>query len=70
MSNSLIKKFLRLILSKKSRRILYNFLTSFFVHQAPPVSDKIKKQLLQYYIKDIEKLEKIINKDLSKWKEI
>ena len=29
MSNSLIKKFLRLILSKKSRRILYNFLTSF-----------------------------------------
>ena len=70
MSNSLIKKFLRLTLSKKSRRILYNLLTSFFVQKAPPVSYKIKKQLLQYYIKDIEKLERIINKDLSKWKEI
>ena len=47
MSNSLIKKFLRLILSKKSRRILYKLLTSFFVQQAPPVSEKIKKAFHQ-----------------------
>ncbi len=36
----------------------------------PPLSQPVKNKLYQYYKKDINKLEKLINTDLSSWKNV
>jgi hypothetical protein len=42
----------------------------FFVEKKKNVSRSTKEKLLEYYLKDINKLEGLINRDLSEWKKI
>ena len=62
-----IKKILKMLLPKKVRVSIKNRLTSSFTSKADAINKSIKKELLDYYQKDIHLLEKLINKDLSKW---
>ncbi|MFT5672225.1 MAG: hypothetical protein ACI9JT_000854 [Polaribacter sp.] len=40
----------------------------FYIKKEKKISDRLHSELLEYYTSDIEKLEKLINKDLTKWK--
>ena len=62
-----MKFFLKILLPKKARVIIKNRLTISFTSKADVINESIKKELLDYYQRDINLLEKLINKDLSKW---
>ena len=70
MSQGGMKFFLRILLPKKVRVNIKNRLIISFTSKAEAINESIKKELLDYYQKDINLLEKLINKDLSKWKKI
>ena len=65
-----IKKFLRIVLPKNLRVNIKKILINSFTSKADEINESTKKELLDYYQKDIQLLEKLINKDLSKWMEI
>ena len=65
-----IKKILRIFLSKRVRVNIKKRLTNSFTSKADKINESIKKELLDYYQKDIQLLEKLIVKDLSKWMQI
>ena len=65
-----MKKTLRMLLPKKVRGSIKKRLTNKFTSKSEEINESIKKELLDYYQKDIQLLEKLINKDLSKWKKI
>jgi hypothetical protein len=65
-----VKKILKMLLPKKVRVSIKNWLISSFTSKSDPINQSIKKELLDYYQKDIRLLEKLINKDLSKWMKI
>ena len=65
-----MKKTLRMLLPKKVRRSIKKRLTNKFTSKSEEINESIKKELLDYYQKDIQLLEKLINKDLSKWMRI
>ena len=62
-----MKKNLKMLLPKKVRVSIKNRLISSFTSKADVINKSIKKELLDYYQTDIHLLEKLINKDLSKW---
>ena len=62
-----IKKILRIFLSKRVRVNIKKRLINISTSKADKINKSIKKELLDYYQKDIQLLEKLINKDLSKW---
>jgi len=70
MGEGVLKRFIKLILPQKLRIILKKGLTNIFTSNAKSMNDSIKRDLFKYYKKDIELLENLINKDLSKWKRI
>jgi len=70
MREGVLKKILKMLLPKKSRVSIKNGLISSFTSKADSIDKSIKKELLDYYKKDIHLLEKLINKDLSKWMKI
>ncbi len=56
-------------LSKLQLHNLSNLTDKLFSKDIPPISPEVRKTLIdQYYIDDINKLEKLINQDLSHWK--
>ena len=65
-----MKKILKFLLPKKVRVNIKERLTNSFTSKADKINDSIKKELLDYYQKDIQLLEKLITKDLSKWMKI
>ncbi|MEC7863819.1 MAG: sulfotransferase [Bacteroidota bacterium] len=65
-----MKKFLRIVLPKNLRVNIKKILINSFTSKADEINESTKKELLDYYQKDIQLLEKLINKDLSKWMEI
>ena len=67
MIDSFLKNILRIIIPKKIRLSIKNRLIVSFTSKADSINKSIKKELLDYYYKDIQLLEKLINKDLSKW---
>ena len=65
-----MKKILKFLLPKKVRVNIKARLTNSFTSKADIINESIKKELLDYYEKDIQLLEKLITKDLSKWIQI
>jgi|TARA_B110000238_G_scaffold193897_1_gene231017 hypothetical protein len=65
-----VKKILKMLLPKKVRVSIKNWLISSFTSKSDPINQSIKKELLDYYQKDVHLLEKLINKDLSEWMKI
>jgi len=65
-----MKKLLRILLPKNVRVNIKKILINSFTSQADEINESIKKELLDYYQNDIQLLEKLINKDLSKWMKI
>lgn len=70
MVDSIFKKILKIIIPKKIRLNIKNRLVQSFTSKADLINKTTKKELLDYYYKDIRLLEKLINKDLSKWLKI
>ena len=64
------EKFLKAYLPKNLRGVIKKQLTNIFTSKADEINVSIKKELLDYYQDDIQLLEQLINKDLSKWKRI
>jgi len=65
-----MKFFLRMLFPRNVRVSIKNRLISSFTSKADTINKSIKKELLDYYQTDIHLLEKLINKDLSKWMKI
>ena len=65
-----MKKSLKFLLPKNVRVYIKNILINSFTSKANKMNKSIRKELLDYYQKDIQLLEKLINKDLSKWMKI
>ena len=70
MGEGSMKNFLKAYLPKNLRAIIKKQLTNIFTSKADEINVSIKKELLDYYQDDIQLLEQLINKDLSKWKRI
>ena len=70
MSEIGLKKILRILLPKKIRINIKLFLINIFTSQADDINELTKKELLDYYDRDIKSLEQLINRDLSKWMKI
>jgi len=70
MSKSILKSILKIILpSKDIRKKLRNYFMSCVINPVERLDSETRKKLLNFYINDIEKLEALINKDLSIWKQ-
>jgi hypothetical protein len=70
MSKSILKIILKIILpSKALRKKIRNYFMSRAITPVEKLDSETRKILLNYYINDIEKLEALINKDLSIWKQ-
>jgi len=67
MIDGILKKTLKIMLPKKLRLSIRNSLIRIFTSKADAINLSTKKELLDYYQKDIYLLEKLINRDLSKW---
>ena len=65
-----MKKSLKFLLPKNVRVYIKNILINSFTSKANKMNKSIRKELLDYYQEDIQLLEKLINKDLSKWMKI
>ena len=65
-----MKKSLKFLLPKNVRVYIKKILINSFTSKANKMNKSIRKELLDYYQKDIQLLEKLINKDLSKWMKI
>ena len=70
MQEGVLKKILKIILPKNFRLIIKNILIRSFTSKADAINLSTKKELLNYYKKDIYLLEKLIKRDLSKWMKI
>ena len=70
MGEGSMKKSLKFLLPKNVRVYIKNILINSFTSKANKMNKSIRKELLDYYQKDIQLLEKLINKDLSKWMKI
>ena len=70
MGNSKMKSFIKNLVPESIRVKLKKGLTNTFTSKAARMKDSTKKELLNYYQNDIKLLEKLINKDLSKWLKI
>lgn len=61
-----IRKSVKFLLSKKSVEMIKKI---FFLKKTKPVfSDELKSNIRAYFLADIEKLEKLLEVDLSRWK--
>ncbi len=69
MKDNLLKKGLRVVFSKFFRKNFRIFLESFLKEKAKPITPETKKDLLNNFKGDIEKLEKLLDIDLKNWKE-
>ncbi len=67
MKEGLLKSFSRAVMPKYIRANIKRFLTNVFTSRAYAITDSTRKRLLNLYKKDIQLLETLINKDLSKW---
>ena len=65
-----LKTLFRIFVSKKTRIFIKEKLTSIFTSKAEKMDISIKQDLFDYYKRDIQLLEGLINKDLSKWMKI
>jgi hypothetical protein len=70
MGEGSMKQILKFLLPKKVRVNIKERLTNSFTSKADKINESIKKELLYYYQKDIQLLERLIAKDLSKWMQI
>ena len=70
MGNSKMSSFIKNLVPKSIRVKLKKGLTNIFTSKAARMKESTKKELLNYYQNDIKLLEKLINKDLSKWLKI
>jgi tetratricopeptide (TPR) repeat protein len=67
-NNNLLKNLLKFIVPKKARKGIFNIIKNNTINaEKVKIQQSTKEDLKKYYKTDIEKLEKIINKDLSKW---
>ena len=69
MKDNLLKKGLRVVFSKFFRKKFRIFLESFLKEKAKPITPETKRMLLNFFTRDIEKLERLLNIDLKNWKE-
>ena len=70
MGEGYVKNLFRIFVSKKTRIFIKEQLTSIFTSKAEKIDISIKQDLFDYYKRDIQLLEGLINKDLSKWMKI
>ena len=70
MGEGILKQFIKFLLPQKLRFIIKKRLTNIFTSNAKSMNESIKRDLFEYYKKDIQLLENLINKDLSQWKRI
>ena len=70
MGEGYLKTLFRIFVSKKTRIFIKEKLTSIFTSKAEKMDISIKQDLFDYYKRDIQLLEGLINKDLSKWMKI
>ena len=70
MSKSILKSTLKIILPFKSiRKKIRNYFMFLAISPVEKIDLETRKKLLNFYIDDIEKLEALIDKDLSNWKQ-
>ena len=70
MREGIMKFIIRFLLPENTRIKIKNILIRSFTSKADKMDKSIKEELLEYYRIDIQLLEKLINKDLSKWMRI
>tara|TARA_X000000368_G_C23013678_1_gene704684 strand:- start:717 stop:1625 length:909 start_codon:yes stop_codon:yes gene_type:complete len=68
MQDNPIKKPLRILLPKKLRIYFRSFVESVFKKKVLPISKGTRKALIKFFIKDINKLEELLNVNLNHWK--
>ena len=69
MKDNFIKKGLRFVFSKISRKKFRVFIEYFLKEKVKPINPETKKELISFFRNDVEKLEKLLNIDLKNWKE-
>ena len=69
MQDNFIKKGLRFIFSKSLRVKVRNLIESFLKEKAKPINPETKKELINFFKNDIEKLEQLLSVNLKHWKE-
>lgn len=73
-TNPMLLELTRTLIPYSIRKKIYKSLSSFYgklnttSRQRPPLANDLKKSLTTYFIKDINRLEELIERDLSIWK--
>ena len=67
MKEGLFKKFSRALIPEHIRAEIKTFLIDVFTSRADEINAATREELIRYYKQDIKSLERLINKDLSKW---
>ena len=68
MGNNLFKIIFKLLFPAKLRFLVKETIKKIFMEKADEMDNDVKNELLHYFKADIQKLEKLINKNLSEWK--
>ena len=67
LKNSLIKFMLKLLLPKKTRKVIRNKFTNLCTNKVTPMKEETRKGLVDYFKQDVERLSKLLKKDLKHW---
>ena len=68
MGNNLFKRIFKILFPTKLRYLVKETIKRIFTEKADEIDNDVKNELLLYFKADIQKLEKLINKNLSEWK--
>jgi len=68
MGNNLFKRIFKILFPTKLRFLLKEMLKNIFMVKVDEIDDDVKNELLLYFKEDIQRLENLINKNLSEWK--
>ena len=68
MGNNLFKRICKILFPTKFRFLVKETIKRIFTDKADDIDNDVRNELLLYFKSDIQKLEKLINKNLSAWK--
>ena len=68
MGNNLFKRIFKILFPTKFRFLVKETIKRIFTDKADDIDNDVRNELLLYFKSDIQKLEKLINKNLSAWK--
>ena len=69
MGNGVLKKIIKTFIPKKTRVKAKQKLVKQFTVRAADMEEDLRKELFLFYRSDIKKLEKLIKRDLSIWRQ-